>query len=85
MLTADVVAYPTQFWHPVQNLAPGWRVAVIASIGPERALLWRHRLSDVVAERRGARGVALAERVDRGRVANGELSQARSHARWRRW
>ena len=38
---------------------------------PERALLWRHRLSDVVAERRGARGVALAERVDRGRVANG--------------
>ena len=39
--TADHIAHPTQFWHPVQNLAPGRHVDLISPIGPERALLWR--------------------------------------------
>ena len=43
MLTADPMSSPMQFWHPVQNLAPGGRVDLISPIGPERALLWRHR------------------------------------------
>ena len=56
---------PTQFGLAVQNPVRVQRVVAISPIGPERALLWRRRLSDAVDERRDERGVALAERVQR--------------------
>ena len=56
---------PKRFGHPVQNLAPGCRVAAISPIGPERALLCRPGAGDVVAERRDERGVVAAEQAGR--------------------
>ena len=62
--------HSTQNCHPDLRISLGGRVAAIASIVPERALLWRRRLSDAVDERRDERGVALAERVHWDRLLN---------------
>ena len=63
MPTADVVAYPTQFWHPVQNLTPGGRVAAVSPIGPSVRCFGDLAGGDAVDERVDRRGVALAGRV----------------------
>ena len=69
--------HPTQNRHPDLRISLGGRVAAIASIVPERALLWRRRLSDAVDERRDERCVALAGRWGRVGVLNGGFQRLR--------